>query len=910
MKICSYISFLWLAACLLIFPACTPQHPVVCNLKCEYLENPLAIDNPAPLLSWQMQSAKKGKMQTAYRILVSDTPQLLEKDVANYWDSGIVSSSGSVQVRYEGKTPVSRKKLYWKVKVWDEEGQTTSWSETAAWETGLLQPTDWSAHWIAFEEDSFPDSKKTGPAPYFRKEFNLRKNIRKARMYICGLGFYEMYLNGNKVGDQVLAPAVTNYDVRPLKHLIYHYDDQSTQRCLYNTFDITSALRKGTNTVGIVLGNGWYNQRNRTVEGDMWYSTPRMIAQLEVEFEDGSTQSVCTDNSWKTTTGPLLHNSIFQGEVYDARREPGEWLRNGYDDSGWNASLTVRPPAGELQPQLAPFDKIIDTIRPEYKGKENDSTYVYALPGTVSGWAALNLEGKAGNQVELRFISEEGDDYGQSDTYILKGGGKESWEPRFTWHAFRFIKAISRDVELNEESILVKVVHTAAERNGNFSCSNEFFNKIHDAYLRTQEANFHGSISSDCPHRERLGYTGDGQVIAESCLLTFDMTQFFRKWLNDIDDARNKKTGYVTHTAPFGGGGGGPAWGSAFVIMPWVYYGYYGDTTILEQHYNGMKQWVEYLGTRTDEHGIVVREEPHGWCLGDWCTPDRIRIPEPLVNTAYYYYCTDLMHKIASILGKEKDVTFFTHTAAQIKENFNQAFYNPETRHYWEGKQGADVFALAFGLVPEENIQSVFEAMLTHLESIGYHFDTGILGTPLLLDVLTRYGRSDLAYRVMNQRKAPGFAYLLDDANSTLWENWNGEASRCHPMFGSVVAWFYRSLAGINIDETNAGMQHILIKPQVTGDLTYCKASYASLYGLIRSEWEKSKDGSFRLTVEIPANTTATICLPNENNLPVTESGIPAEQAAGIRTEENREGKTVLNIGSGTYTFTIKQKAG
>lgn len=909
MKICSRLFFLWQVSYLLIFSSCTPPCPVICNLKCEYLENPLAIDNLAPLLSWQIQSEGKGKMQTAYRILVSDTPQLLEKGVANYWDSGIVASSRSVQVQYEGKTPVSRQKLYWKVKVWDEKGQTTLWSETASWETSLLQPSDWSAHWIAFEEDNFPDSTITGAAPYFRKEFTLQKNIRKARMYICGLGFYEMYLNGNKVGNQVLAPAVTNYDFRSLKHLIYHYDDQSTQRCLYNTFDITSTLRKGTNTIGIILGNGWYNQRNRTIEGSMWYSTPRMIAQLEIEFDDGSTQSVCTDNSWKTTIGPLLHNSIFQGEVYDARLELGDWYTNGYDDSRWNASLTVKPPTGKLQPQLAPYDKITNIIRPEYKEKENDSTYIFTLPKTVSGWATLNLEGKIGSQVKLRFFSEEGDDYGQSDIYILKGDGQENWEPRFTWHAFRFIKAISHDVELDEENILVKVVNTAVERNGNFICSNELFNKIHDAYLRTQEANFHGSISSDCPHRERLGYTGDGQVIAESCLLTFDMSQFFRKWLNDIEDARNKKTGYVTHTAPFGGGGGGPAWGSAFIIIPWAYYSYYGDMTILEKHYNGMKQWVEYLKTRTSEHGIVVREEPDGWCLGDWCTPDRIRIPEALVNTAYYYHCTNLMHKIASILGKEKDAMFFAHTAAHIKENFNKTFYNRETRHYWEGKQGADVFALAFGLVPEENEQSVFEAMLTHLENTGYHFDTGILATPLLLKVLTRYDRTDLAYRIMNQRKAPGFAYLLDNANSTLWENWNGEASRCHPMFGSVVAWFYRSLAGINIDEMNAGMKHILIKPQVTGDLTYCKASYTSLYGLIRSEWEKNKDDSFKLTVEIPANTTATIYLPNKNNLRVTESGIPAELAAGIQTVENREGKTILNVGSGIYIFTVKQKA-
>jgi alpha-L-rhamnosidase len=340
-----------------------------------------------------------------------------------------------------------------------------------------------------------------------------------------------------------------------------------------------------------------------------------------------------------------------------------------------------------------------------------------------------------------------------------------------------------------------------------------------------------------------------------------------------MKDAQNKKTGYVSHTAPFGGGGGGPAWGSAYVIMPWAYFCYYGDTILLEQHYPGMKKWVEYLTTRTDENGIIVREEPDGWCLGDWCTPQKIELPESLVNTAYYYHCAELLSKIASVLGKTEDVHQFNQLMRSIKSNFNKAFFNPATNQYWEGRQGVNVFPLAFGLVDEEKRQAVFNVLLSHLESIDYHFDTGILATPLLLKVLSDFRRTDVAYRIMNQRSFPGFHYLLDNRHTCLWENWKGGGSRNHPMFGSVVAWFYNTLAGIRIDESYTGMSHFIIEPQPVEDLSFCNCSYESLHGIIRSEWSQTPE-IFNLTIEIPANTTATVCLPFGNQWQTISSGI------------------------------------
>ena len=871
--------------------------PNIEKLECEQLLNPIAIEHQHPGLSWQMASEYKAKSQTAYRIIVASSISLLQQNKGDYWDTGKTSSTNSSQVFYKGKPLTSRKKLYWKVMVWDEKNMPSNWSQTASWSMGLLKATDWQGKWIGAFENPYPDSAVTYPSPFFRKEFTAEKKIKQATVHISGLGFYELFLNGKKIGDQVLAPAVTNYDKRSLKKLLYPYDDQSTQRVLYNSFDVTNYLLQKNNAIGIQLGNGWYNQRDRRVEGDMWYDAPRLIFQLEIAYADGTSKIIGSDKTWKTANGPLLNDGIFTGEKYDARLELGAWNKIGYSDVQWKPAILVRSPTGALRPQLAPFDKITRTLIPAFEGKTKDSVYSYHLDETVSGWAAITVQGKAGSRIKIRYISEEGDDYGQLDSYILKGKGVENWEPKFTWHAFRRIELITQDVSLNKESLKIKEVHTAVKSNGNFECSNPFLNKINTAYIKTQNANFHGSISSDCPHRERLGYTGDGQVIIESSIFTYDMRQFYRKWFNDMDDARNKKTGFVTHTAPFGGGGGGPAWGSAYVIMPWTYFSYYGDTTILTGHYTGMKQWVEYLQTRTDKDGLITKEEPNGWCLGDWCTPDNIQIPAPLVNTAYFYHVTNIMTKVAKTLGKNDDYQKFDSLANEIKTNFNKAYYNPSKQTYWEGRQGADVFALAFDLVPKENYEVVFNALLAHLKNINYHFDTGILGTPLLIKVLSQNGRDDIAYQIMNQKDSPGFGYLLDNKNSTLWESWNGDGSRCHPMFGSVVEWFYSGIGGIKVDPASVGMKHFLIQPKPIADLNYCKSSYNSSFGKIRSEWKRD-NGKLQVLIEVPKNSSATFVLPANKTKIKYDSG----QSTLAKQTNN---KYQIEFQSGVYSFEI-----
>jgi alpha-L-rhamnosidase len=886
-------------------PVCTIT-PV--NLRCENLSSPNAIDIPNPRLSWQLISDERNQKQIAYHIIVTDDLEQLERNTGYFWDSGKILSEESLNISYNGKELHSGNLLYWKVRVWDADGNVSDWSQTASWSMALLDRNEWKAQWIGEHEDLLPDSAITGPAPYFRKVFKLVNTVKSAKVYVSGLGFYELYLNGHKVGDHVLAPAQTNYDRRKLNNLIYFYDDQSTQRVLYNTYDVTSLLKNGDNAVGMILGNGWYNQRDRTVEGCLWYSTPRMILQMEITCNNDRKELITSDDTWKVTTGPLLHDGIFTGEIYDARLELAGWNRADYDDSEWISAQLVRKTDGELESQMAPADKVIRTSHPMTVTKSGKGSYTYDTGEMISGWVQLKVTGKRGTEIMIRHIEEMGRDYGQVDKYILKGEGIETYEPRFTWHAFRTfeISGLENPIPLND--LTIKVVNTDVLRTGEFECSNQLFNKIYDNYIRTQEGNFHGSISSDCPHRERLGYTGDGQVIVESSIFNFDMTRFYQKWFDDMEDARNKKTGYVPHTVPFGGGGGGPAWGSAYVIMPWNYYRYYKDKLILERHYNGMKQWVQYLGTRTDSTGIVVREEPNGWCLGDWATPEKIQLPESLVNTCYYFYVTDIMAKVAAVLGKNEDKEFFERLAGKVKDDFNLKFFNRETGNYWDGRQGANVFPLAFGMVPDRNRSEVLENLVAGLKKNRDHLDTGILGTPLLLDVLTQYGLSDKAFAIMNQPDFPGFGNYITGRNATtLWEDWDGKSSHSHPMYGSVVSWFFKSLAGINLQTLNNENNHLIIKPIICGDLNYVKAKYNSLYGEISSEWKTGEDKT-DFNIEIPANTCATVYLPGKSLDRIEENGIKIKENKNILSMKINNEIAVIEIGSGKYQFVVQNQ--
>ncbi|MEN8193999.1 MAG: family 78 glycoside hydrolase catalytic domain, partial [Bacteroidota bacterium] len=903
-KIISHI-LIFILGGLMLNCTLTPKEKEVMpvNLQCDQVQNPLAINNTAPRLSWTLPLFEETQKQLAYHIIVSSSVEDINKNIGDLWDSGKINGGQSQHIKYDGIALHSKQQAYWKVRIWNQNDQPTEWSETSKWSIGLLEKEDWEANWIAISEDKKPDLPETDPAPYFRKEFRISKPIKSATVFVSGLGYYELYLNGEKVGNYALAPAPTNFDKRNMRHLLYKYNDRSSTRVLYNTFNVSKMLKQDENALGIILGNGWYNQRDRREEGWMWYNTPRLILQMEIEYSDGTSEKVISDNGWKVSTGALLHDGIFTGEVYDARLEHVGWNSPGFNDSLWQHSKIVRPPTGKLQAQLTPSDKVVRNIKPKSKTAISNNNYSYDFGEMFSGWVKIKIKGKNGTRISLRYFEEMGGDYRQKDIYILNGNGIEEYEPRFTWHAFRRVEISGISESTTLIDVTGRVVHTDVDSVGFFKSSNELFNKTYKNYIRTQLGNYHGSFSSDCPHRERLGYTGDGQLLVESSIFNFDMSRFYRKWLNDMADVQDSVTGFVPHTAPFGGGGGGPAWGSSYVIVPWYYYIYYGDTEVLEKHYSGMKHWIKYLGTRTDQNGLVVREEPGAWCLGDWAAPGKDEVPPPFVNTCYYFYVTDIMSKTAAVLGKENDKIFYSDLAKEIKNNINETYYDKEKKLYWQNRQGANAFPLAFGIVPEKDINPVLENLVDNILHNKGHFDSGILATPLILDVLSKFGREDIAFTLMNQRDYPGYGYVLEKNTTTLWEYWDGKLSHSHPMYGSVIRWFFKELAGINPDPENPGFKHIIIKPLVSGDLTHVSAGYRSIYGQIKSHWQ-IKDNSLHLDVEIPSNTSATVFVPViGGNFVKIKTKSEWGKAEHIKSEG---ASTIYTISPGKYEFVSK----
>ena len=868
----------------------------IIDLRCEYLTNPLGIDFQSPRLSWVMKSESRGAAQTAYRIIAATEEKLLQSEKPDLWDSGKVESDNSIQIEYAGKPLQNGMKVFWKVQVWDENGNALLWSQTAHWEMGLMKKEDWQAKWISSTAFNIEEWKL--PSPLFRKEIQIQKKIKKARATISGLGYYELYINGSKIGDHVLSPNQTNYDRQKVEKWSEPRIGNMTTTVLYETFDITTNLKSGQNALGVILGNGWYIQADRPNDSMLWYDTPRLIAQFEIDYKDGAKELITSDESWKTDLSPILYNGLHSGEIYDARLEQNGWNEAGFDDSKWQNSITVRPPIGALKAQVSPPDRVTQTIKPVSVTQPEKGIYRFDLGRLFSGWARLKISGPKGTEIKLRFIEEFGPTYGQTDTYILKGEGMEIWEPRFTWHAFRYVDVIGSPVELTAENLDGRVINTDISRAGSFECSNPLFNQILDNYQWTQLGNVHGGIPSDCPHRERRGYTGDGQISAKAAISNFDMSQFYTKWLNDIADAQNHETGYVPNTTPYQDGGGGTAWGSAYIIIPWNMYQYYGDVRLLKQHYSGMKHWIDYMKNSLNKDGILANQG-----LGEWVPPDIVDIPADFVNSCYYYHCCRLMNQISGILKNSSDQEYFAGLAEKAKADINKTYFNAVSSVYSIGRQGANVYPLGFGFAEQKNQEAVFANLVNNVVNDNkVHFDTGILGTSLLLEVLTEMGRADLAYTLMNQRDFPGFGFMIEKGATTIWETFQGDVSHSHPMFGSVCQWFYQYLGGITPDPENPGFKHSIIKPVPVSSLTFANTSYQSIYGDIKTQW-KFEGENYLLDVTIPANTTATVYVLAESKEKVTEGGKSIDKNQYIKFLKKEGQYAVYEVLSGNYQF-------
>jgi alpha-L-rhamnosidase len=880
------------------------------KLTCNYLEEPLGVDTDYPQLSWRLKSRERMQYQTAYRIIVSKSREVLDKDAGDLWDSGKVKSDQSVLVRYNGIQLMSRQKCWWKVCVWDRDGKQSRWSEPSFWEMGLLRKNDWKAKWIAYERRSMgmPGVIDYSPAPLFRKDFTINREILSARAYVCGLGFYEFYINGKKAGSNVLSPGFSAYD----------------RTVLYETYDITEALHKGSNVFGAVLGNGWYNCFFDVAwyfRYAPWRDHPKLLIQVHIRFDNGEEEVLVTDTTWQTDEGPIVYDSIMNGETYDARREIKDWNKEGFDDSHWRNAQIAKPPGGILKSMQMQPVRVIENIKPVSLKKIKKGVWVYDIGRNISGWVRIKTKGNKGDTVVLKYaekLKEDGDidvaglDIGinsgefQTDKYVFKGDGVECWEPRFTYHGFQYVQVSGFKGGLSLDSLEGCRVHIAFTERGGFCCSNELLNKIQDCTKNADLSNFF-SYPTDCPHREKNGWTGDAQLSAEQMLLNFNPMTAYEKWMNDFTDAQrpNGQLPAIIPTCGWGyNWGSGPAWDSAVILIPWYLYVYCGDKAILQKMYDSMKLYMEFLRDMS-ENNIV------DFGLGDWSSPQGNKpdgkCPRVFTDTAYYFNDALIISKIAGILGNGHDKEYYAKLADDIKKSFRNKFLSQKTGRTKYDCQTSISCVLYQELAEEGEWPFFIKTLEKEVAKMDYHIDCGILGAKYIMHALTKGGRADLAYKMAVQTTYPGWGYWMEQGATTLWETWSGNMSHNHHMFGDISAWFYKALAGINPDEDEPGFRHIIIKPNPVGDLKWVKAWHDSMYGKIKLEWSKNGE-TFRVKADIPANCTADIYLPCSNPASVMENGEKIVDKTGISLQRYEKGTVVLKVSSGTYEFTCTQE--
>ncbi len=1036
------------------------------KLQCENLVDPLGIDATTPRLSWMLVAGSadaRDLRQTAYRVLVASSPELLNQDKGDLWDSGKVASSQSNQLQYAGKPLASQQSAWWKVQVWDQDGRASTWSRPASWSMGLLQPGDWKGQWIGVKGGDAPSEELSGahwiadhragpgtrwfrglfqisqkdPVSYalfaaagsgeiaayvngqkiatglggprgyavgdvtgtlhtgwnsiaievkpdtfsaamiagltldradgridhiqsdaqwkasdkeamgwqrpgfddaswrpaqvvsglplpvvggerrrlaarmLRKDFVLSAVPRAAHVYISGLGYFELYLNGRRVGKDVLAPGLTDYD----------------RRVLYVTYDVARYLHAGKNTVGIVLGNGrFYAPRMFLPAETRSFGYPEARMQLEIDSASGPS-TVMTDTTWKATTdGPIRANNDYDGEEYDARLEMPGWSSPGYDDQKWVAAEQMPAPAGELRAQMNPPIQVDQQLRPVKIIELRPDAYIFDMGQNMMGWSRLRVRGPAGTRVTLRYAETLRPDGGlytdnlrsarQTDVYILKGGGEETWEPGFTEHGYRYVEVIGYPGVPTLDSIMGEVVHDALAEHADFVTSNATINGIYKAILWSDLGNYR-SIPTDCDQRdERQGWLGDRSAESFGETYFFDVEQFYAKWLNDIADSQ-KSDGRINDVAPayWPIYSNQATWPATFFFVANMLHQQYGDDTGIEQHYAAMRRWVEHTRTLMKDDLLPVDT------YGDWCVPpltlDALQDDDPrevtapeVLGSTYFYYELRLMSQFAAIAGHAQDQEEYDALANRIRAAFNQKYFHPETGLYADGSQTSSVLALAVGMAPDDRRAEIAKALVQDIEQRTHgHVGVGIMGQQWLMKTLTNAGYGDVAYQILTQTTYPSWGYMLAHNATTIWELWNGNVagpamnSGNHLMLlGDLQSWMYEDLAGIRTDPQQPGFKHILIQPRVLGDLAFVRASHDSPYGPIAVDWRRNGD-AFTLHVTVPPNTTATVFMPADNRESVRENGRIPESESGVRFIGQSGHAVEYEVGSGNYNF-------
>lgn len=870
------------------------------DLRCEYMANPLGVDTAAPRLFWKLESSIPDQRQTSYRILAASSERILAQDQGDLWDSKRVVSSETIQIPYRGRQLKSSQQVFWKIRVWDKDGKASEWSQPARWTMGLLGEAHWQARWIAA-----PSNHET---LRLRREFTVKPRLKRALIYFSGLGTSELTVNGRKASDNLFSPGWTKYD----------------RTCLYETLDVTPLMHEGDNALGLLLGNGMYNVKGgRYAKFKGSFGPLKAIAQLQLDYADGTTEIVGTDEKWHAGPGPITFSCVFGGEDYDARLEERGWDQSRFDDSKWQTAVITNGPGGKLKgaTNAAPPIKTFEVLKPTSTKVLNDRVTVYDLGQNVALIPRIAVRGPAGAIIKIipaELINEDGsvDPRSTRDApaywqYTLSGEGGETWFPKFFYHGSRYLQVErSAPIQGGElplvESIEGVVVHSSSSPVGEFECSSDLFNRIHKLVRWAQLSNM-VSVLTDCPHRERLGWLEQYHLNGPSLRYEFDLAQLFTKGMSDMADSQ-LDNGLVPDIAPeytvFAGGfRDSPEWGSAFVIVPWQQYEWTGDKELLSKHYAGMKRYVSYLSAKASDHIVS-----HG--LGDWYDigPERSGVaqltPVALTATAFYYYDAMILAQTAELLGEADEAKRYTRLAAQIRMAFNRKFFDSTKSQYAVGSQTANSIPLVMGLVESQNRKAVLDAVVRDVRRRGNALTSGDVGYRYLLRALAEGGRSDVIFDMNNGSDKPGYGYQLKMGATSLTEAWNADprSSQNHFMLGQIMEWFYHDVAGISSDPAGPGFKKVLIKPQPVGDLTWARASFDSVRGKIIISWTKDGD-VFKLSVTIPASTTGTVYLPARSPDQIKVDGALSRQGTRAKFLRQKEGRLVYEIPSGQWLF-------
>jgi alpha-L-rhamnosidase len=884
------------------------------------MTNPSVVDATAPRLSWINQPASdkvRGEYQQAYRICVASSKDKLLKGEADIWDSGKQTSRDSYLIPFAGSKLQSAKDYWWRVMVWDSNHLASAWSAPACWGMGHLSPDEWKAQWIGAPwqgeaprrevtpANTNPPESPQHPAPLFRKSFQIKNNVVSAKAFVTGLGYFEFYLNGKKVGDDCLVPNFTDYTVREsfkYSPVIAIDNNSRGYRVMYLAYDITKMLQKKQNVAGAIIGDGFYDCTNLRWVAP--FGSPRFLCQMEITYNDGTQDVICSDDTWKVKKSPIVMNGIYDGEKYDANLETDGWATTACDDSAWENAVLRQPPTGELTAHTAPTDKVVEIHKPVSLTKNNDGAYEVDFGVEISGWIRFkDIQGKKGDMLNVKYVCESPLGVHQ---YIFKGTGKESYAPRFTWYVFS--KAVISGIDqLTADMLTAEAVNTDVKISAEFKTSNPVFNQINTIWQRSQLDNMHGGIASDCPHRERSAYTGDGQVSCVTVMHNFNAAAFYKKWIRDMRDAQNIETGYLPNGAPWQPGcGGGVPWGAAMNIIPWEFYVHYGDQKTLEDNYFAMKEQVRYMltwltkdGTMFSQRTNINSNKPNYWLnLGDWAPA--FQIPsEELVHTFYLWRCADFTARAAKALNAQDEQAYFSTIANDAKTAFHQKFYNAENKTY--GDVGSNIFALVMG-VPQERYDDVVKTLHHEIVAKDHgHLNTGLFGTHFFFETLAAHGMNDVAYEAMNQRTFPSYGHWIEQGATVTWEQWDGRDSRNHPMFGGGLNWFYRTLAGVNADENEPGYRHIIIKPILPEKLEYVYYSNITPYGKLVSELKKNGN-RLEMNVTVPVGSRATVYIPVSEHSVVTENGFAIEP----EKMKMENGFLIVEAMQGSYHFAVQ----